>query len=193
MNKKIATITVALVVTGSLIAMAPPPSEGADFVYSGQDDNEACRLLMKSLRAINSEWEVEQFDNLPMVVLRRPDVQGEFQPVLLIEPKMVLRGMDRIVFHSMFAGEAGLSRNLKGLQFFNKLNSEVAGMSFSVMDDGKVTVESCLDLRNNLPGRDLAEFIEDIDTTYRMLLVNPDTKDGMLKYFSERPANGRDA
>lgn len=189
------TIKIVTVAACALMAGAAPPPESADFLYSGTDDAQGGRLLMKALEEISGDWETKWLsEERGMIVLdRTADPRVKVKPVLILDLQTVPRGLDRITVTAMWRGLPGNAEDLKALKFMNLLNSRITGVSFCFSQEGQVVGEAYHDFRNALDGRDLEAILTDFDSVVDTILADQDLREGFLKYVGGASRPGPDA
>ena len=194
--KKIA-LAAAAILGVSMMGMASNYPESADFIYTGTNDREAARLLMKSMQALNRDWEVEWYSekNGVLIVSRElDDDESTLKPVLIVGVTTLSKGLDRVSMTALFTGRPGNEKDLGALQFINKLNRTVTGATFSFGDDGGVAAQAYHDFRNVLQGRDLHQLFRDFDNTLKILLDDKEIAAGFARYvISDASRPDRDA
>jgi hypothetical protein len=152
---------------------------------------------MKSLGEISRSWRTEWFseEKGTFFLSREDDPEVGLKPNLVIQVKMLSRGLDRITITAMFPGRPGNAKDLKALQFLNKLNGTVTGMSFAYSEGGEVLAEAYHDFRNVLIGRDLEELFKDFDGVLDTIMENKGLREEFFRFIAPeddgRP--GRDA
>ena len=114
--KKIALAVAAAILGMSMMGMASNYPESADFIYTGTNDREAARLLMKSMQALNRDWEVEWYSekNGVLIVSRElDDDESTLKPVLIVGVTTLSKGLDRVSMtaldkpYTIYVGVAG--------------------------------------------------------------------------------------
>jgi len=178
------SIKIVTVAACTLMAGAAPPPESADFVYSGTDDAQGGRLLVKALQGISSDWEttwLSEQDGM-LVLDRTADAEPRFKPVIILDVQMVPKGLDRIVVSAMWRGLPGNAEDPKALKFLNHLNSRITGVSFFYSKEGQVVGQAYHDFRNVVVGRDLAEVLSDFDATMDVIMGEQELREGFLRY-----------
>lgn len=186
---------IAIAACALLLGAAPPP-ESADFVYTGTDDAQGGRLLMKSLGEISGNWRTEWLveEKGAFVLNREADPEAGLKPALIVQVKMMPRGLDRIVLSAVFPGRPENEQDLKALQFLNRLNGRFTGMSFSYRDGGGAVAEAYHDFRNVVTGRDLQELLRDFDSVLDSVMEDRELWEQFTRFIAtgdRRP--GKDA
>jgi hypothetical protein len=181
---------IAIAACTLLLGAASPP-ESADFVYTGTDDATGGRILMRSLGEISRSWKVEWLaeEKGAFILNRADDPNAGLKPSTIVQVKMLGQGLDRVTITAVFPGRAGNAKDLKALQFLNKLNGTITGLSFSYEEGGQVVAEAYHDFRNVIVGRDLEELFKDFDGVMDAIMENKELREEFFRFVAQE--NGR--
>jgi hypothetical protein len=168
------TLALTLAAVSASLAAVDKAADHADYCYTGDDARESAQLLAKSLRIIDADWETTT--DAENVTLK---AKGW---VVLLSPKMVKDGIDRIVLCSYYPGKSkGNASDPSCLKLMNELNKGNNLLKFCVDPDGDIQVQTSISFRNRLSADDLREAIEyfRVGTT----LMMAEQKEQLLKFF----------
>ena len=152
------------------LADDPPLSDELDFLFAGESNDEAVKVLAKALRrAGEGDWEVRSEKGAVVVLM--PE-SGLF----LIEPKMVLEDQDRIVIQRLYNGKSPANfKDRDFLSFVNKLNAEQNFGAWYADEDGDLWFRTVVTFQNRLGMTELVQATESMDFCVAMQVnQNPD-------------------
>lgn len=156
-------------------AIEEEPSDEFDFLFAGDDDEEALAVLAKSLRKRGGgDWEVRNEGGYAVFT----DDSGSFY----VEAKMSSDKLDRVTISQVFKGKG--RRNLMDrdcLLLINKVNKEQNVGQFWLDDDGDLWVLSSIAFRNRLAMEGFIATKELQDSMAGMVFLG--NKDEFVKWF----------
>ena len=162
----------------STVAMVTT-SDKFDYLYAGDDDVEASKLLAATLRKTNLDWEAVVVPETSLIRLTAGSTE------ILVEPITFERGTDRILVTRLFTPKPGVtSKNTRYLAYTNELNNTFNDMKFVVLDgsSANLLMQRTYRFNNRLTTSELSVFIEEFLKSTEYVISNR-FEDGLDEFF----------